>query len=228
MVEMAQGWCPAGWLRVVSPRLAPHIRDKTPQNLRRMQRRTTWSQAPRVLVGKGGGRPWPRWGQDGGHARPSWIFGNSGGCRRGLQLSCVQRARSPPAPGGKALSLRDEIQPQTGGTWPGWPLGPSRGTRAQRRKGALSPFQRRGRLRPMGHSYWGRPRAGAPGERRPPARRTLGGTAEWQLCRAGPTRSLADKDQVRTSISLPVTFPALKGPVKHGRKLTCQGDRWRR
>lgn len=147
---MAQGWCPAGWLRVVSPRLAPHIRDKTPQNLRRMQRRTTWSQAPRILVGKGGGRPRPRWGQDGGHARPSWIFGNSGSCRRGLQLSCVQRARSPPAPGGKALSLRDEIQPQTGGTWPGWPLGPSRGTRAQRRKGALSPFQRRGRLRPMG------------------------------------------------------------------------------
>lgn len=50
------------------------------------------------------------------------------------------------------------------------------------------------------------------------------GTAERR--RGQAARSLENKDQVRTSISHQITFPALKGPVKHGGKLTCQRDRW--
>lgn len=69
-----------------------------------------------------------------------------------------------------------------------------------------------------------------PGEECPPARAwTLG---QRQPCRGGGggegggEQRLVNKGQVRTSISHRITFPALKGPVKHGRKLTCQGDRW--
>lgn len=90
----------------------------------------------------------------------------------------------------------------------------SRGAFCPRFRGLVGP----GPVRP---APWMWPRVGSPWQ---------GMSSGWGLD-TGPStalRRLGGREQrPGEDIHQPqITFPTLKGPVKHGRKLTCQGDRW--
>lgn len=114
--------------------------------------------------------------------------------------------------------------------WPGHPStrklqvpldSPSQEARGRVPRGLLPLFPRPGGPRPrQAHSpdvaEGGKPLAGNV------LRLGPGHWAEAALRRPGGREQRPGKDIHQPQI----TFPTLKGPVKHGRKLTCQGDRW--